>query len=142
MQAEDGSIQFDAENEHQRRRMLQRFRRASEDESMRELRRKKNSSARKVARGLLDDNQQQSIRNRDTTARKDARRNLDEPQRSQIRQIDAQAHRSRTVPSNPTVEPWWDRVTVLNSSEVPQPLGLRWNRKCKHCGTEASTYSH
>jgi hypothetical protein len=31
---------------------------------------------------------------------------------------------------------------VLNSSEVPQSLGLHWNRQCKHCGTEVSTYSH
>ncbi|KAJ6534283.1 hypothetical protein B0H19DRAFT_1080764 [Mycena capillaripes] len=85
MQAEDGSIRFDAENERERRRKLQRLRRSSEDESVHEFRRKKNSSARKVARGSLDDNQQEDIRNRNTTARRGARRNLDEGQRSQIR---------------------------------------------------------
>jgi len=135
-------VRFDAEDERQRRRILQRLRRSSEDESMQHLRRKKDSSARKVARGLLDKNQQQTIRNRNTNARRDARRNLDERQQSQIRQIDAQAHRNRTASSNPRVEPWWDRVAVLNSLEVPQPLNLRWNRKCKHCGIEARTYSH
>jgi hypothetical protein len=37
----DHALRFDAENEHQRQHILQRLRRASEDESMRELRRKK-----------------------------------------------------------------------------------------------------
>jgi hypothetical protein len=30
---------------------------------------------------------------------------------------------------------------VLNSSDVPQPLNLHWNRKCKHCGIEVRTCS-
>jgi hypothetical protein len=78
------AARFDAENERQRRWMMQRVPRANEDETARDLRRQKDNSARQRSRALLD-----------------------ELQRSQIAE-----------------RPWWDRVMVLNSSEVPQPLGL------------------
>ena len=119
------AIRFDAEDEQQRRRIMQRLRRANQDESVQDLRRKNNSSARKIARTLLDSNERQTIRNRDTTARRDARKNLDDQQRSQVAK-----------------KCWWDRVAELNSLEVPRLLGLHWNRKCKHCGIEVSIYRH
>ncbi|KAJ7303426.1 hypothetical protein DFH08DRAFT_986473 [Mycena albidolilacea] len=113
MQAEDGSIRSDVGNEREHRRVMQRLRRAKEDENTRELRRKNNSSARRLARSILD-----------------------EPHRAQIRQSDAEAHRAHPHPQNTT---WWDRVAVLNSFEIPEPLGLYWNRKCKNCNIQGLT---
>ncbi|KAJ7843952.1 hypothetical protein B0H13DRAFT_1731504, partial [Mycena leptocephala] len=34
---------------------------------------------------------------------------------------------------------WWDRIALLNASEIAKPLGLRWNRNCKICGIQALT---
>jgi hypothetical protein len=31
---------------------------------------------------------------------------------------------------------WWDRIALLNASEIAKPLGLRWNRNCKTCGIQ------
>lgn len=115
-----------------RRRQQQRIRRANEDNSTRDLRRNKDANARKSARDLLTDSDRGEIRHLDTDARRTARDNLDNSPRAEIRQRDTAAHRSARL--NPADKPWWDRVAVLNSSQEIEPVGLRWNKKCKHCG--------
>ncbi|KAF8166751.1 hypothetical protein K438DRAFT_1774916 [Mycena galopus ATCC 62051] len=122
-----------AYDEREYRRAMQRQRRASEDENARELRRKNDSRARRLARASLDDAQQQNIHQRGTASRTDAQRNLHEPRRVQIRQANTKGHR----PHRRAQEiPWWDRVGALHTLEVPEPFGLQWNRRCKNCNIE------
>jgi hypothetical protein len=101
-----------AEKHRQNRRAAQRNRRTNQDTAERHLIRDQNSGARRVARSVLADADRERIRIADTTAHTAAR------------STGVQASTNR----------WWDQVSRLNSSQVPKPLGLRWNRVCKHCG--------
>ncbi|KAJ7867245.1 hypothetical protein B0H14DRAFT_2731535 [Mycena olivaceomarginata] len=95
----------------QNRRAAQRNRRSSQDTAERDLIREQDSSARRVAQGLLD--------------------NVD---RERIRTADTLAHTASRNTEVQRPNHWWEQVSHLNSSQVSKPLGLRWNRICRHCG--------
>jgi hypothetical protein len=100
-----------AEKYRQNRRATQRNRHSSQDTAEHDLIREQDSGARRVARGLLN--------------------NVD---RERIRTADTLAHRASRNTEVQRPNHWWEQVSYLNSSQVSKPLGLRWNRICKHCG--------
>lgn len=117
--------QLDTEYHRSIRRDAQRQRRLSEDSHGRDLRRKNDSDARRTARDALPLEVRARIRIADTAARSSSRHTTNDPHIN---------------------EHWWIRVSRLNSNQTAAPLGLKWNRVCKHCGIkvprEIPTFLH
>ena len=108
---------LDAEHHRERRRVAQRDRRAMQDDRERDLGREIDRNARSTARALLSGEDGVQIRNIDTAADSS----------------------SRTAAQNSVrTGHWWDHVAQLNLSQVPDGLGLHWNRVCKYCGIKVS----
>lgn len=141
------SEESEAEYRRRLRREAQKQRRMSEDNSEREARRNQNTCTRSLSRSVLTNERTAEVRRNNTAARIISRSILDDSQRAEIRHADTQARSlnrnlQRSESScNPTNNCWWDRVAILNTSQIPQPLGLRWNRNCKICGTKVCIIS-
>jgi hypothetical protein len=106
----------------------------SDTESIHESRRKDNSEARKIACLSLSTSQQVSLRRSNSTSRRRHRQMLDETERREIRLADNASHRisrSAASASTPTSEQWWDRVAVLNRSQIAKPLDHTFNTRSK-----------
>jgi hypothetical protein len=114
---------LDTEYHRSIRREAQRQRRANQDSDSRDLRRKNDSDARRSARDSLQDEDRARIRVADSVAHSSARNTV-------------------TIANASNGERWWIRVSMLNSNQNATPLGLKWNRVCKHCGIKVNHNSN
>ncbi|KAJ7842375.1 hypothetical protein B0H14DRAFT_3139936, partial [Mycena olivaceomarginata] len=86
-------------------------------------------------RRLRREAQRQRRKDENSTERED-RRKKDTHARRLSRSALSAADDHQNRHSN---SPWWERITILNTSQTAKPLGLLWNRNCKICGIKALT---
>lgn len=136
----------ESDDEYQRRlrREAQRQRRLNENDSDREARRKQNTSAHRLSRSLLSDDLALEIRQENSRTRALSRSMLSDTRRAEILQKDRHAYHNQKVAHLPNHanDRWWDRVAILNTSQTPTSLGLRWNRCCKTCGIKVGDFTN